>query len=115
MQRLLLVEDDPGVSRVLALVLERAGFLVTTASNGGEALARLAAANGDPVSAVVLDLRLPDGKGGDVLHRLQHPKSWQAAITAWAAISSLSQEDVGGQYGPLEGRFLASLSTRGVW
>jgi two-component system response regulator MtrA len=54
--RILFVEDDPSIREVTALGLRAAGFEVTTATDGREALARFAAEQPD---AVILDVMLP--------------------------------------------------------
>lgn len=63
--RVLVVDDDPAVLRVIALLLKRAGYEVTTASGGTEATQRL----DEPFDALVLDLRIP-GMRGDALYYL---------------------------------------------
>jgi DNA-binding response OmpR family regulator len=66
--RVLVVDDDPTVSDVVCRYLERAGFRVTSASDGPEALA--AAAHSRP-DLVVLDLMLPGIDGLEVCRRLR--------------------------------------------
>ena len=58
--RVLVVDDDPTISDVVRRYLERAGFVVDTASDGPSALA-LAAER--PPDLVVLDLMLPGMSG----------------------------------------------------
>ena len=64
----LVVDDEPTISEVVARYLERAGYAATTAGDGIEAL-RLAG-ECDP-DLVVLDLMLPELDGFEVLRRLQ--------------------------------------------
>ena len=56
----LLVEDDPAVSRVFTSVLERAGFAVTSVANAVDALAAIGKS---PFHAIVCDLILPRAEG----------------------------------------------------
>ncbi len=63
--RILLVDDDPAVAHVLATVLRRAGYAVTTAGSGHEAEQLLS----ERFDALVLDLRLP-GMRGDAFYFL---------------------------------------------
>lgn len=70
MTRVLVVDDDPGLGRALAINLRARGYDVEIATTGVAAL-RLAAAH--PPDAVVLDLGLPDMDGGEVIAGLQ---SW---------------------------------------
>jgi len=64
----LVVDDEPTISEVVARYLERAGYTTATAGDGVEAL-RLAG-ECDP-DLVVLDLMLPELNGFEVLRRLQ--------------------------------------------
>jgi DNA-binding NtrC family response regulator len=64
----LVVDDDAAFRRVLSGELERAGYQVTAAGSGDEALRK--AREADP-QLVLLDLRLPDMSGLDVLKALR--------------------------------------------
>ncbi len=66
--RLLLTEDDPRLSELLAQGLRRAGWAVDVVQGVEDALAALYAVQ---YQALVLDLGLPDGDGMDVLRRLR--------------------------------------------
>ena len=66
--RLLICDDDPQILDVLTLVLSEAGFEVTPAASGGEALARAVAR---PPDAAIIDLLLPDADGTEVCRRLR--------------------------------------------
>lgn len=59
-ERILLVEDDPNILRTNRRILEREGFEVLCAASLHETRALLAEAKPD---ALVLDIRLPDGRG----------------------------------------------------
>ena len=69
METILVVEDEPGIARLVHDYLVRAGFAVVRASSAGEALA---AARSSTPALVVLDLGLPDRDGLDVLRDLRH-------------------------------------------
>ncbi len=58
--RILIVDDDPAVRRVLERYLDGVGFEVLVAVDVDDALDRLTGAS---LSAVVLDLRMPDLTG----------------------------------------------------
>ena len=64
---LVLVDDDAAFRLVLAGELERLGFEVDVAASGAEALERVAQCRPD---VVLLDLRLPDMDGLDVLRAI---------------------------------------------
>ncbi|MBD8058650.1 response regulator transcription factor [Cellulomonas sp. JH27-2] len=71
--RVLVVDDEPGLARALAITLRASGWDVTTAADGAGALA--AAAEHLP-DVVLLDLGLPDISGIDVL----------TALRAWSRV-----------------------------
>ena len=62
-RRVVIVEDERDVARLLEFNLRGAGFAVTSAGTGGDGLAEIARARPD---VVVLDLMLPDQSGYDV-------------------------------------------------
>ena len=86
--RVLLVDDEPVILRVLEVNFRIAGFDVSTASTGAEALARAAEA---PVDAVVLDLQLPDTDGLEVLERLRQTPFAEAAAIVF--LTAHAQDD----------------------
>ncbi len=65
--RVLLVDDDPGVRRMLLRVLEEEGYVVLAAANGLEAL-EIAAGNG--LELVLLDLDSPPENGWHTFEKL---------------------------------------------
>ncbi len=68
MTRILLVEDETGLLRALAMNLAARGYEVTEAPNGTRALALAADRTHD---IVVLDLGLPDVSGFDVIRAIR--------------------------------------------
>ncbi len=66
--RILVVDDDPTVSEVVARYLERDGYQVETVADGRVALDRALA---EPPDLVVLDLMLPGIDGLEVCRRLR--------------------------------------------
>jgi two-component system, OmpR family, response regulator MtrA len=66
--RVLLVEDDPSIRETTALGLGGAGFRVTTAGDGREALLRF---RQEPFDLVVLDLMLPELDGYEVCREIR--------------------------------------------
>ena len=53
----LVIDDDPGIRRLMTSFLKLEGFAPVTAANGKEALAYLR--NGGAVNVILLDLRMP--------------------------------------------------------
>ena len=68
MSRVLVVDDDPQISRALRITLHAAGYDVATAPDGRTALRKAAEEHPD---LVVLDLGLPDLDGTEVLGGLR--------------------------------------------
>ena len=66
--RALVVEDDPAISELLALVLKYEGWQVSVAHTGAAAITEASASRPD---AVLLDVALPDMDGFEVLRRLR--------------------------------------------
>ena len=79
-ERILVVDDDPGLSEVLALLLEREGYAVDSARTVKAAFERLGA---NP-ELVITDLKLPDGTGLDVIAgvRARRPRLPMIMITS---------------------------------
>lgn len=68
MARILLVEDDPALSRGLVAALKGAGYSVDAAFDGESALEM---ARDEPYALITLDLGLPDMSGFEVLRSLR--------------------------------------------
>ena len=68
-ERILVIEDDPGVSASIGMLLPARGYDVETASLAHDGLERAAATDFD---LVITDLRLPDGSGMSVIASLHN-------------------------------------------
>ena len=66
--RILLVEDDPDIARVVETYLQRGGFVVEVVHDGLSGLERALAA---PPALIILDLMLPGLDGFELLKRLR--------------------------------------------
>ena len=64
MARILLIDDDPGLSEVVELLLTREGYAVARAGTVKAGLERIRKSRLD---LVITDLRLPDGSGLDAI------------------------------------------------
>src|SRR5882724_7749778 len=73
LMRLLLVEDDPKLSRAVSRGLRAEGYAVDIATDGEQALLHAGVWDYD---AVVLDLMLPARDGLDVCRSLRERGSW---------------------------------------
>ncbi|HLJ51055.1 MAG TPA: sigma-54 dependent transcriptional regulator [Bryobacteraceae bacterium] len=74
-KRILILDDEPNICRSLQMILENSGYAVTLARSIGEA--RLLAERAD---ALLLDVRLPDGNGIDLLRQLRDAEISAPAI-----------------------------------
>lgn len=81
---ILIIEDDPSLSRFLSTTLAAQGYAVTTAMRADEALARVAL---DDPALILLDLGLPDGDGLALLPELKSRCDAQVVV-----VSARSQE-----------------------
>ncbi|HKL77529.1 MAG TPA: sigma 54-interacting transcriptional regulator, partial [Gammaproteobacteria bacterium] len=84
-KRILLVDDDPGLLRLLSIRLKSAGYEIAAVESGNEALANLAAVRPD---LVITDLRM-DGMDGMALFdniRERHPTLPVIILTAHGSI-----------------------------
>ena len=66
---ILICDDDPTQRRLIQAVLEREGFAVLHAENGGQAVDRLTTTTG--IDAVILDLVMPGQSGIDTLKEIR--------------------------------------------
>jgi chemosensory pili system protein ChpA (sensor histidine kinase/response regulator) len=74
-KRVLLVDDSISVRRFVGQMLEKAGFEVTTAADGSEAIARVADSAFD---VVVTDLEMPRVNGYELIDELRRRPSTRA-------------------------------------
>jgi DNA-binding NtrC family response regulator len=86
-ERILLVDDDPGLSEVIALLLDREGYGVERAGTVKQGLHLVEAKKPD---LVVTDLKLPDGTGLDVIAgvRARRPRLPLIMITSYSSMES---------------------------
>ena len=74
-KRILVVDDEPNIVMSLEFLMRRAGFEVTVARTGQEALAALEA---PPPDLLILDVMMPDCDGFEVCQRVRALPSWNA-------------------------------------
>ncbi len=70
MRHVLIADDEARIREVVQFALEREGFRVTTAIDGGAALDELTG-RGAPVDLVVLDVMMPGADGLEVCRRMR--------------------------------------------
>jgi CheY-like chemotaxis protein len=100
---ILVVDDDPMLLRMTQLVLSEAGYRVTTAANGREAMRNLDDSQG-AFDLMILDMRMPDMDGITVLERV-HAR-WRGLkvllVTGYAAEGVMESTRAMGAVGVLE-------------
>lgn len=73
--RALVIDDNEHIAYLLEFMLRRAGYEVTSVSNGRDA--RAAIENIDPVDIVLLDLMLPYVSGYQLISEIRENADWQ--------------------------------------
>ena len=83
----LIVDDDPKMRELLTSILETAGYVVETASNGKEAVK---SCKKFPIDVALIDVELPDIKGTKLLSTLKElqPKMVKIIITGYPSIEN---------------------------
>ncbi|OGO43915.1 MAG: hypothetical protein A2137_04445 [Chloroflexi bacterium RBG_16_58_8] len=66
--KILLIEDDPAISRLVDYTLRHQGYEIIIASNGLEGIRK---AHSEAPDLVILDLMLPGIDGFEICHRLR--------------------------------------------
>ena len=84
--RILIIDDEPHIRRMMRLTLETAGYEVAEAGDGAEGVKLYE--NGAEWAAVVLDQRMPGINGLEALRRLKNhdPNAHVVMATAYASI-----------------------------
>jgi PAS domain S-box-containing protein len=95
---ILVVDDDEGTRKSLVLLLKRKGFEIEYAGTGKEALA---IAQGRPIDLTLLDIKLPDIEGVELLAPLKktNPDMSIIMITGFASVESAVQSLTAGASG----------------
>lgn len=85
-KRVLVVDDEDSIRRLVKKILERAGFEVRTARDGVEAIEWIAAEDFD---VVLLDVMMPKLDGFGVVHELEKMRPQLLAHTLLVTASHL--------------------------
>ena len=115
--KILLVDDDPDLLRLIAIRLEAAGHVVATAASGAQALAQIAT---DRPQLVITDMRMP-GMDGNALFgaiRGNYPTLPVIILTAHGTIPDAVAATHRGVFGylvkPYEARALLDLVAKAI-
>jgi two-component system response regulator AtoC len=85
MQRILIADDDASIREVLRDLLSDEGFEVSEAETGQGVLAALAGTNSDTPDLVMMDVRMPDKNGIDVMREARTKGDTQLPIIVMTA------------------------------
>jgi two-component system response regulator PilR (NtrC family) len=96
-EKILIVDDEPSLREVLSIMLKRAGYAVTCASDGEEAIETL---HKDIFDLVITDLRMPKVDGMEVLKAVKSasPETVVLVVTAFATADSAVEAMKHGAY-----------------
>jgi len=85
--RVLVIDDDPSIRTTTAAILENEGYIVDTAENGKEAIEK---SNTDIYRVALIDFRLPDMQGTELLTALREtsPKTVKIMVTGYPTLQN---------------------------
>jgi CheY-like chemotaxis protein len=89
LRKVLVVDDDPVIGLSFNRVLSGKGYVVVTAENGYEALAKL---QGEKFDVVFTDLRMPGMTGLDVAESVKARQPWMPVVIVTGYGSQRSEE-----------------------
>ncbi len=92
-QRILVVDDDPAVREYLLRSLREAGFGVTVAADGAEALRLFSA---QPFDLVITDILMPDCDGLEVISHIRLVRPQVPVVAIIGADDELFGQDAAG-------------------
>ena len=96
-KKILIIEDDPGTSRLVDYSLKQEGYEVITASNGLDGLRKALSESPD---LVILDVMLPGLDGFEICYRLKaEPSTVNMPILMFSAKAQEIDKDTGKRVG----------------
>ena len=99
-KKILVVDDEPHLVRSLTFVLEKAGYIVSSASNGEEALSKVRESKPD---LMFLDVMIPKKNGYEVCEEIKKtPALKDIYVIIMTAIGQESHREKGIKLGPNE-------------
>src|ERR1700745_3832855 len=97
MARVLVIDDEPDVVRLILKVLSPRGHMVQTARDGASALARV---QQEPPDVILLDSDVPKIDGAEVCRRIKTDVMTQRIPVVMMTSSYIDIYDVGAEGGP---------------
>ena len=97
MEKILVVDDEKSLREVMSIMLKRAGYDVTEASDGEQAIGQV---NKEIYDLVITDLRMPRADGMDVLKAVKSssPETVVLVVTAFGTADSAVEAMKQGAY-----------------
>jgi two-component system response regulator AtoC len=88
--RILIIDDDESIRKILSAILEDEGYVVETAENGREAIDK---SNAKIYNLALIDVRLPDIEGVVLLTKLREtmPRMRKIIITGFPTVQNAIQ------------------------
>ena len=85
--RIIVVDDDEGIRKTLATILEEIGYVVDTVENGKEAIER---SNAEFYNLALIDIRLPDMEGTKLLTAMKEttPEMIKIIMTGYPSLQN---------------------------
>jgi DNA-binding NtrC family response regulator len=85
--RIIIIDDDESIRKILATILEEEGYKVDTANTGKEAIQKT---NERVYNLALIDMRLPDIEGIDLLLKIKDttPRMRKIIITGYPTIQN---------------------------
>ena len=93
MHKILVVDDDLEIVKILEELLTKKGFDVVTTVGGAKALEIIHSDVFDTLDLIVLDMKMPGLNGTDILKELKRIKSQIPFIILTGAIDAQKQKD----------------------
>src|SRR3989442_10352231 len=100
-KRILVVDDEPSITRLLKLNLELTGNYEVREENSGARVVEVA--QKFKPDLILLDVMMPDVDGGDVAAKLKQNSSLRDTPVVFLT-AAVRQEDLGGSEGMIGGR-----------
>ncbi|MCS7120328.1 MAG: response regulator [Nitrososphaerota archaeon] len=85
--RILIIDDDENIRKVLSMILEDKGYIVDVAEDGEEAIKK---SQKNFYNLALIDIKLPDMEGTDLLTRMKEttPKMIKIILTGYPTLKN---------------------------
>jgi two-component system alkaline phosphatase synthesis response regulator PhoP len=92
-KRIIVVDDDKDIRKLVESILSKEGFITTGAENGADAMKKIQASKPD---LVLLDLQLPDKDGFEVCKDLRNDPSTKYVPIVFLTVQNLDSYKIAG-------------------